>query len=143
MEARGSFLGTRERRCFGPSYAGRNVDWSKAVSEVQQGNGEIFPVVINAVRKGNTFESLTYAFMYRKEDTYWDLYFDRALKIKTLTSMERVMRDLQKVYGKRAYGFLIPVLTEENLLEPGKLDPSIHRLVWIQRGSEGTISPSY
>lgn len=118
---------------FQKSYAGKSVDWSEAVAQVGQGQGEIFPVVIRAVRKGNTYESLTYAFLYRNGDDYWDLYFDRALKIKTLTSMERVMRDLHKVYGDQAYGFLIPILSEENVLEPGNISPKLHRLVWAER----------
>jgi hypothetical protein len=111
------------------SYSGQNVDFSKAVEKVREGIGEIFPVVIMAVRKGNTDESLTYAFMYRVEDEYWDLYFDRALKIKTLTSMERVMKSLYDIYGKQSYGFLIPILCEENVLKPGQIDPEFHRLV--------------
>lgn len=118
---------------FLKTYTGQNVDWSRAVEEVENGNGEIFPAVIRSIRKDRSEGDLTYGFFYKHGEDYWDLYFDRAHKPKTTPSVERVMLEMLSVYGDRAYSFMIPVLNEANLLVHGKMDPRIHRLCWFER----------
>ncbi|RYG89926.1 hypothetical protein EU803_14985 [Loktanella sp. IMCC34160] len=112
---------------------GRSIDWVQAMKATREGAGEIVPLVVRGKLKSTNSSKLCYGFFFRdKSGEFYDIFFARVGKPKRTASIDGVYHELLQVYD-RAFGFVVPALTEENLIEDGKdLDPRRHRLVWME-----------
>lgn len=118
-------------------YTNQGLHWPDAVANVQNGDGDIFVCVVEAIPKGGTEATLNYGFFYRHTDgTLADCWQNSKPVLKTVNRADICIATLRDAYPD-ALGASLPFLDERNLVKPGEVTDQVTQMWTSQPRLEG------